>query len=285
VPFTIPETGNVPWTYNGDDTIVFVYNPTKIGVMKKNETAWNTYIVNRPKDEDHMNSFFLWRGSDLYFSSMFNDRRMNVTTQTPQGSLFKFSKLDDTDSWNITEVYSSASNVGTYNNFITTHFWGFTVTDKAIYSLSVAYNKTLNINGASQLFYTPFCYDDPIALTCVEKSFLACSPVTIDASELYTIDDDCANEVSLNSSATVQATFGSDNTFKTTISVSRFEYTAQCEVTVRCNVNPVPPSSSPSGSPSSTPGRGNTPGTSQTSLAFLTNVSFFGVISALLALL
>jgi hypothetical protein len=81
VPFTIPETGNVPWTYNGDDTIVFVYSPTKIGVMKKNETAWNTYIVNRPKDEDHMNSFFLWRGSDLYFSSMFNDRRMNVTTR------------------------------------------------------------------------------------------------------------------------------------------------------------------------------------------------------------
>lgn len=165
------------------------------------------------------------------------------------------------------------------------------MTDKAIYSLSIAYNTSTptSFDGASQLLYTPFCYDDPIALTCVEKSFLSCDPVDIDVAELYTVDDDCTHETFVNGSATVRATFGVDNSFKTTINVSRFARTAQCEVTVQCNVEPVPPSSGSPSSPSSTPSRNtpgsNTPGSSQTSLATLSSASFSFLGWTLLSLL
>ncbi len=292
VPFSF-DSSSIPYTYNGEDTLVFILSSTQIGFLEKNDTKWIATTVNREDDGNlYYNNYFLWRGSDLYYSSIFNQRNMNVTNGkvmqcmstvliislgSPQGSLFKLSKLAKF-SWNITEIYSSTKDISNLPSFITTHFWGFAVTDKAVYSLSNARNKTYgDLKGATQLLYLPFCYNDPIALTCHDKSYLSCNPVNIDVSELYSIDDDCA-EVSVNGSASVAVTFDANNSFKTTISVSRFEQTAQCEVTVLCNVEPVA-----SNSPGTTNTPNNrTPSTQQTSSSTIIRASLLLVLVGLL---
>lgn len=80
VPFTFDDYGNLPWTYDGEDTMVFVYSSTKIGVIQNNGTAWQTLSVARAKDNDYLNSHFLWRGADLYIAAFFNKMHQNTTT-------------------------------------------------------------------------------------------------------------------------------------------------------------------------------------------------------------